>query len=48
MSKQDKIAMAAVIGCCWMDMTKCKWYEFGRKSKLKIRMRELKSKILNN
>lgn len=37
----EKIAQTAFLGCKWIDLQRCKWYEFRKKRKIRIRMQEI-------
>jgi hypothetical protein len=37
----DKIAQTSFLGCKWIDLQRCKWYEVGKKRRIKIKMQEI-------
>ena len=38
---QQKIAQTSFLGCKWIDLQRCKWYEFSKKKRLKKMMQEI-------
>jgi hypothetical protein len=36
-----KTAYTLFIGCKWVDLKRCKWYEFRKKLKIKKQMKEI-------
>lgn len=39
--KKSKIGVTAFIGCKWIDLQRCKWYEFSKKRRIKQMMFDL-------
>ncbi len=35
------IAVTSILGCKWIDIENCKWYQFSRKRKLRKQMLEI-------
>lgn len=37
----SKIAKTSFLGCKWIDLKRCKWYEFSKKCLIKKQMKDL-------